>query len=82
MKEKLKKSIVEVTIEEHLSKTITVEVPNELENLNDKEIYAIEKVRDMYKNAEIVLDANDFNGTTLVQTHDVESDTWSEWTNL
>ena len=80
--EKLKKSIVEVTIEEHLSKTITVEVPNELENLNDKEIYAIEKVRDMYKNAEIVLDANDFNGTTLVQTHDVESDTLSEWTNL
>lgn len=76
------KKIVDVLIEEHLVKTIQIEVPNELTDVIDREIYAIEKVKEMYQNQEIILTADDFNGTTLVQTHDVESDIESEWTNL
>lgn len=79
---KLQTTIVEITIEEHLSRTISVEVPSDLENEIDREIYAEEKVRDMYKNQEIVLDADDFNGTVLYQIHDVETDNTSEWSNL
>lgn len=74
--------IVDVLIEEHLAKTIQVEVPNELTDVIDREIYAMDKVKDMYLNQDIILTADDFNGTTLVQTHDVESDIESEWTNL
>ena len=76
------KKIVNVTIEEHLAKTIQVEVPNELTDVIDREIYAMDKVKEMYQNQEIILTADDFNGTTLVQIHDVESDIVSEWTNL
>lgn len=79
---KLQTTIVEITIEEHLSRTISVEVPSYLENEIDREIYAEEKVRDMYKNQEIVLDADDFNGTVLYQVHDVETDNTSEWSNF
>lgn len=79
---KLQTTIVEITIEEHLSRTISVEVPSDLENEIDREIYAEEKVRDMYKNQEIVLDADDFNGTVLYQVHDVETDNTSEWSNF
>lgn len=79
---KLQTTIVEITIEEHLSRTISVEVPSDLENEIDREIYAEEKVRDMYKNQEIVLDADDFNGTVLYQVHDVETDNMSEWSNF
>lgn len=79
---KLQTTIVEITIEEHLSRTISVEVPSDLGNEIDREIYAEEKVRDMYKNQEIVLDADDFNGTVLYQVHDVETDNTSEWSNL
>lgn len=79
---KLQTTIVEITIEEHLSRTISVEVPKDLENEIDREIYAEEKVRDMYKNQEIVLDADDFNGTVLYQIHDVETDNTSEWSNF
>ena len=42
----------------------------------------VDKVKEMYQNQEIILTADDFNGTTLVQIHDVESDIESEWTNL
>lgn len=76
------KKIVDVMIEEHLVKTIQIEVPNELTDVIDREIYAMDKVKDMYLNQDIILTADDFNGTTLVQTHDVESDIESEWTNL
>lgn len=79
---KLQTTIVEITIEEHLSRTISVEVPSDLGNEIDREIYAEEKVRDMYKNQEIVLDADDFNGTVLYQVHDVETDNTIEWSNL
>ena len=79
---KLQTTIVEITIEEHLSRTISVEVPSDLGNEIDREIYAEEKVRDMYKNQEIVLDADDFNGTVLYQVHDVETDNTSEWSNF
>lgn len=78
----LKKSIVEITIEEHLSKIIKIEVPTNLKNEIDREIYAYEKIRDMYKNGEIILDSSDFNGTVLYQSHDIDTDEYSEWTDL
>lgn len=73
---------VDVMVEEHLVKTIRIEVPNELTDVIDREIYAMDKVKEMYKNQEIILTADDFNGTTLIQTHDFESDIDSEWINL
>ena len=76
------KKVVEVTIEEHLARTIQIEVPNELENENDREIYAFEKIHEMYKNGEIILDSDDYNGVTLCQIHDKETDTTCEWTDL
>ena len=39
--ENKKKSIVEITIEEHLSKVIKIEVPTNLKNEIDREIYPI-----------------------------------------
>lgn len=80
--ENKKKSIVEITIEEHLSKIIKIEVPTNLKNEIDREIYAYEKIRDMYKNEEIILDSSDFNGTVLYQSHDIDTDEYSEWTDL
>lgn len=73
---------VDVMVEEHLVKTIRIEVPNELTDVIDREIYAMDKVKEMYKNQEIILTADDFNGTTLIQTHDFESDIDSEWINI
>lgn len=73
---------VDVMVEEHLVKTIRIEVPNELTDVIDREIYAMDKVKEMYKNQEIILTDDDFNGTTLIQTHDFESDIDSEWINL
>lgn len=37
--------IVDVLIEEHLVKTIQIEVPNELTSVIDREIYAMDKVK-------------------------------------
>jgi hypothetical protein len=71
---------VKVTIEEHLSKTVEVEISQEAFDEYDTEA-AIQKAMEMYLNEEIVLTSDDFNGTKLIAVTDDEfADTeWEEF---
>ena len=60
---------VKVNIEEHLNKEIYVEVPSYIEDIED---YVYKIVKGMYKNGEIVLTSNDYNGVTLMSIEDSE----------
>lgn len=60
---------VKINIEEHLNKEIIIEVPD---NVEDPEAYADEKVAQMYRNGEIVLTSDDYNGVTLMSVGDSE----------
>ena len=60
---------VKVNLEEHLNKKIYVEVPNYIEDIED---YVYKIVKEMYKNGEIVLTSNDYNGVTLMSIEDSE----------
>lgn len=60
---------VSVSIEEHLCKTIEIEVPDDV---NDALEYAEEKAKEMYFNEEIVLTADDFNGQRCIRVEDEE----------
>ena len=57
---------VKVNLEEHLNKEIYVEVPSYIED------YVYKIVKGMYKNGEIVLTSNDYNGVTLMSIEDSE----------
>lgn len=72
---------VEIYIEEHLVRKIEIDVPSELSAI-ERMIYAENKAREMYKNEEIILSAEDFNGTVLIESHDLESNYYSGWNNL
>lgn len=61
--------IVKINIEEHLNKEIQVEVPD---NVSDPETYAIDLITEQYKNREIVLDASNYNGVSLMSVNDSE----------
>ena len=60
---------VKVNLEEHLNKEIYVEVPSYVEDIED---YVYKIVKGMYKNGEIVLTSNDYNGVTLMSIEDSE----------
>ena len=60
---------VKVNLEEHLNKEIYVEVPSYIEDIED---YVYKIVKEMYKNGEIVLTSNDYNGVTLMSIEDSE----------
>lgn len=60
---------VKVNIEEHLNKEIYIDIP---EGIEDPEAYAEEKVAKMYGNGELILDADDYNGITLISINDSE----------
>ena len=60
---------VQVNLEEHLNKEIYVEVPSYIEDIED---YVYKIVKEMYKNGEIVLTSNDYNGVTLMSIEDSE----------
>ena len=60
---------VKVNIEEHLNKEIYVEVPSYIEDIED---YVYKIVKGMYKNGEIVLTSNDYNGVTIMSIEDSE----------
>lgn len=62
---------VNVVIEELLSKRIEVDIPSDVEDVNQ---YALDKVRLDYKNSLIVLDADDFSGITTMYIEDENSD--------
>ena len=71
---------VNVFIEEHLCKRVEIEVPNEMNKL-DAMKYAERKAKQMYKDEEIVLTADDFNGICLmmVQDEDGNETGWFEF---
>ena len=60
---------VKVNLEEHLNKEIYVEVPSYIEDIED---YVYKIVKGMYKNGEIVLTSNDYNGITMMSIEDSE----------
>ena len=60
---------VKVNLEEHLNKEIYVEVPSYIEDIED---YVYKIVKEMYKNGEIVLTSNDYNGVTMMSIEDSE----------
>ena len=60
---------VKINLEEHLNKEIYVEVPSYIEDIED---YVYKIVKEMYKNGEIVLTSNDYNGVTLMSIEDSE----------
>ena len=60
---------VKVNLEEHLNKEIYVEVPSYVEDIED---YVYKIVKEMYKNGEIVLTSNDYNGVTMMSIEDSE----------
>lgn len=69
---------VKVIIEEHLSKEITVDIPNDTVDAFE---LAHDKILNMYNKEEIVLGPDDYNGTTLIQMSD-ESGRETEWYSL
>ena len=67
-------SKVKVTIEEHLSKTVEIEVPDKF--IQERDTVAILDLAALkYENKEIVLDLNDFNGTKLIAITDDKIET-------
>jgi hypothetical protein len=60
---------IKVNIEEHLNKEIYIDVPDDV---IESEAYADEKVAQMYRNGEIVLTSDDYNGVTLMSVEDSE----------
>ena len=71
---------VKVSIEEHLCKTIEIEVPNNLDE-NEAMEYAENEAREMYKNEEIILTADDHNGVVLMQI-ELEDGTCTNWYDI
>ena len=62
---------VKVTIEEHLTKEVEIDVPDSVIEDNDTEA-VIQKAREMYDNGEIVLTPDDFSGIKLIAITDEE----------
>ena len=60
---------VKVNLEEHLNKEIYVEVTSYIEDIED---YVYKIVKGMYKNGDIVLTSNNYNGVTLMSIEDSE----------
>lgn len=71
---------VKVSIEEHLCKTIEIEVPDNLDE-NEAMEYAENEAREMYKNEEIILTADDHNGVVLMQI-ELEDGTCTDWHDM
>ncbi len=72
---------VKVWIEEHLCKEVEVEVPDTM-NVDERMEYAEKYVWNAYYKGEIVLDANDFTGTTLCSVMDEETGKGTDWHDL
>ena len=60
---------VKGNLEEHINKEIYIEGPSYIEDIED---YVYKIVKEMYKNGEIVLTSNDYNGVTMMSIEDSE----------
>ena len=72
---------VKVYIEETLCREIEIEVDENL-SVDDRMEFAEEKVTEMYRNEEIVLTSDDYNGLTQICVEDVETQTVTGWFNI
>jgi len=72
---------VDVFIEETLCKKVNVWVPDDL-TVEERMEYAEKEARKAYKNNQIVLTADDFNGQTQIMTRDVETGSETSWNDL
>lgn len=72
---------VKVWIEETLCREIEIEVPDNLD-LDERIYYAEEKAKEMYRDEDIVLTADDYNGITQMSLKDVETQTNTEWFDI
>lgn len=72
---------VKVFIEETLCREIEFDLPEDM-NVNERMEAADELARRAYKNNEIVLTADDFNGQAQIMVKDVESETETNWIDL
>ena len=72
---------IQLTIEEVLSKTIQIEVPKEIEEL-DRLNYVEKKIKEMYVNSDgkSILSAEDFKGYVQIQCE--YNETTTEWYSL
>lgn len=68
---------VKIWIEETLCKEIEIEVPDEM-SVDERMEFAEEKAREMYRNQEIILTADDYTMTEICAC-DVETTTYTEW---
>jgi hypothetical protein len=68
---------VKVTIEEHLTKEVEIEVPDSVIE-NDDTDAVLNKAIEMYNNEQIVLTADDFSGVKLIAITD-ENLSETEW---
>ena len=68
----MSKQTVKVNIEEHLNKTFELEIQDDICNLDYLWDYIYTEVKRRYQNEEIVLDADDYNGVTLISIDDSE----------
>ena len=68
----MSKQTVKVNIEEHLNKAFELEIPDDICNLDYLWDYIYTEVKRRYQNEEIVLDADDYNGVTLISINDSE----------
>ena len=68
----MSKQTIKVNIEEHLNKAIEIEIPDDIWNLDYLWDYIYSEVKRRYQNEEIVLDADDYNGVTLISIDDSE----------
>ena len=73
-------SKVKVYIEETLCREIEIDAPSEMDTDEAME-YAEDKVRDMYKNEEIILTADDYNGNALIMVEH-EDGTQTSWNDM
>lgn len=60
---------VKVSIEETLCRTVEIPIPDDVKPGDELE-YGEVKAKEMYKNEEIVLDADDFNGQRCMMVED------------
>ncbi len=73
--------ILEVSIEQHLCKTIKVEVPDGADLSSEEVMEAEQKVYDDFHNNKIILTSDDFNGVTLTSSR-LEGGDATEWVDL
>lgn len=71
---------IKVNIEEHLCKTVKIEVPDNLDE-DEQEELAENIAHDMYNDGRITLTADDYTGVTLcsLEHSNGESTDWFEW---